>query len=116
MVRQLRKKGIVVVVYVFARKHEPFFSGSGSTQYYSISAGDCWPVINLHAIIKLWNKLSEYDLVHAYYGMAALGFLKKKIQTSKTVAILAGIDSACARNIVIIKIVGCIRFESIVSF
>ena len=95
LVRQLRKKGIIVDVYVFAKKHDPIFSEGGSTKYYSISVGDCWPLIDLHAIMKLWDKLDRYDLVHLYYGIAALGFLKRINPNIKTIATLNGTDLAC---------------------
>jgi len=96
LVRQLRKKGIIVDVYVYSgRSHEPIFSESGTTRYYAFSAGNFWPVIDLYAFMKLRSKVNHYDLVHAYWGREALGFLKKINPSIKTVATLAGVGLAC---------------------
>ena len=97
LVRQLRKKGIVVDVYAFTREHKPLFSKEGITRYYSAPIGNNWPIINIHTIAKLWNKLDKYDLAHVIstQRMAALGFLKKISPIIKTVGTLGGIDGAC---------------------
>jgi glycosyltransferase involved in cell wall biosynthesis len=99
LVRQLRKEGISVDVYVFNKKHPSIISDKGSTRYYYVMDDRFWPLVNLQVIKALWKKLAQYDLIHVYsYGpgeIAALGFLRRTMLKIPVVATLNGTTEAC---------------------
>jgi glycosyltransferase involved in cell wall biosynthesis len=99
LVRQLRKEGTSVDVYVFDKKHPSIFSDKGSTKYYDVIDYRFEPLVNLQVIKTLWKKLAQYDLIHAYsYGageIAALGFLRRTMLKVPVVATLNGAAPGC---------------------
>ena len=99
LVRQLRKEGMPVDVYVFRREHPPIFSDKGTTKYYHVIDSRFWPLVNLQVIKALRKKLFEYDLVHIYSSgaglTAALGFLRRTVLKIPVVSTLNGVDLGC---------------------
>jgi len=100
LVRQLRKEGILVDVYVFDKKHPPILTDNGSTVYYDVKNDKLWPIANLQVVKTLWKALTEYDTVHVYstIRMSALGFLRKTVLKIPVVATLNGEEAACINN------------------
>jgi glycosyltransferase involved in cell wall biosynthesis len=97
LVHQLKRRGLLVDVYVFDKQHSPILTDKGSTVYYKVTNDRLWPLVNLQAIMKLWKKLGHYDLVHVYstIQMAALGFLRRAMLKIPVVATLNGEEAAC---------------------
>lgn len=101
LVRQLRKKGIHVDVYVFNENLPASFNVDSNINkfafFYKSVNERMWPLVNIQTINKLWKKLNRYDIVHAYstVQMASLGFMRQTTLELPVVATLNGEEAAC---------------------
>jgi glycosyltransferase involved in cell wall biosynthesis len=110
-VDQLRKRGLIVDVYVFpfnARSHRTVYSKNGTVKYYP-RVGGFIPPVEICVLFRLARKIGEYDIIHAYQGLSGLGVLKELHPQAKMVATLCGEDEACInyRNLLTLKCTGC---------
>lgn len=95
LVRNLRKKGIYVDVFVFDKERSTIYSEMGNTYYFEIMS-NLPHILNLTTLLKLKIPKKKYDLIHVY-GVTQIPVLKilQVFHHTPVVATLNGFEEAC---------------------